>query len=77
MPLFFESKKRQRFSAVFKANFLPLLLINFLQDFFRINFLRVTVWSVHIFFHSALATAVHYFSLVEQTMLPLGRFVVV
>ena len=67
---FFSEKKRQRFCAVFQANFLPLLLINFFQDFFRFKFLRVTVWGLcNVFF--TLLLLLHYFSLVEQTMLPL------
>ena len=78
-PLFFKSKKRQRFSAFFRVNFLPLplLLINSFLDFFRFKFLHVIVWRTVITFFFTLLFLPHYFSLLEQTMLPTWPFVVV
>ena len=53
----------------------PLLLINFFQDFFDLNFYALPFRVFAIFF--TLLSLLHYFSLVEQVMLPLWRFVVV
>ena len=76
-PLFFRSKKQQRFSAVFFFSKFSAAAANKLLPrlFSILIFTRYRLESLQFFF--TLLSLLHYFSLVEQTMLPLWRFVVV